>query len=55
MQRLVSDPFEAFIVRLQEDVKAKTRKFLGEQGLDTELLEVRSCFLSPASRLTPYL
>lgn len=39
MQRLVSDPFEAFIQRLQDDVKSATRRFLSEQGLDTELLE----------------
>ena len=39
MQRLVSDPFEAFIIQLQENVKASTRVFLANQGLDTELLE----------------
>lgn len=41
MQRLVIDPFDAFIQRLQDDVKIKTRKFLADQGLDIDLLEVR--------------
>lgn len=41
MQRLVIDPFDAFIQRLQDDVKTKTRKFLADQGLDIDLLEVR--------------